>query len=383
MNRNCKSCGGRIRYDIKSQKLICENCSSSFGVGDYGNDNNNENMDCDIYACSSCGAELIITNTESSTFCPFCGNATVVMNRVEKIKKPEVIIPFEVTAQDAVAKIKDKFNHGFFIPKVVHPEVSNLRGIYIPYYVTNVEFDGSILFQRYYKQRYYSHRRSGYCSANWVTTDASKKLNDDFSEKLEPYYFDKFKTFDEDYLLGFYSDIADVDEADAINTAKTRVTEYAFKKMTDTVPLTQKMSKSMRCTSEVYDKPITAMLPAWFYTYNYKGTPYTIAVNGQTGSVAGGVPWSKAKFFSLTAALALALMALMFLVIYLTINSNMIMLYIFLCLLLGLGCFVLLYGRKLFIDSNGHNRLFDMIRSNKVASSSALTKYVNKRQEGQ
>ena len=30
------------------------------------------------------------------------------------------------------------FKKGFFIPNVVHPEPSDMRGIYIPYYVTNI-----------------------------------------------------------------------------------------------------------------------------------------------------------------------------------------------------------------------------------------------------
>ena len=89
MIRNCKNCGGRISYNIKRQGLTCDNCDSVFSVGEYGSgatDNSSLDMECDIYSCSSCGAELILNNTESSTFCPFCGNATVVMSRVAKIK---------------------------------------------------------------------------------------------------------------------------------------------------------------------------------------------------------------------------------------------------------------------------------------------------------
>lgn len=47
------------------------------------------------------------------------------------------------------------------------------------------------------------------------------------------------------------------------------------------------------------------MLPAWFVTFSYKGTPHTILVNGQTGKVSGGVPWNKSLFARVFAAFCL------------------------------------------------------------------------------
>ena len=66
MIRNCKNCAGRVHFDIKSQKLVCNSCSSNFEVGELGDAlNNTGEMECDIYACSSCGAELIVNDTRN------------------------------------------------------------------------------------------------------------------------------------------------------------------------------------------------------------------------------------------------------------------------------------------------------------------------------
>ena len=40
-----------------------------------------------------------------------------------------------------------------------------------------------------------------------------------------------------------------------------------------------------------------ALLPVWFVTIMYKGQPHTILVNGSTGKVVCGIPWSEKKFW--------------------------------------------------------------------------------------
>ena len=108
MIRNCRNCAGRVRFDIESQKIVCDTCSSGFEIGELSAESDKSaEMECDVYVCNSCGAEVVINNTESSTFCPFCGNASVVMSRVASFRRPETIIPFEVTAEDAAKNIKD------------------------------------------------------------------------------------------------------------------------------------------------------------------------------------------------------------------------------------------------------------------------------------
>lgn len=386
MIRNCKNCAGRVYFDIKSQKLVCNSCSSNFEVGELGDALNNAGeMECDIYACSSCGAELIVNDTESSTFCPFCGNATVVMSRVASVRRPEVIVPFEITPEEATKNIKDKFSKGFFVPDLINPDPSDLRGIYIPYYVTNVEFNGNMFISQIDKRNNESgYSRGCYCSANWVTTDASKKLNDTLSKRLEPYYFDKFKDFNEDYLLGFYSDIADVDEDEAVSTARSRVTDSAREKMIASVPEIRMFSDfyttKTKFLAEVYDKPVTAMLPAWFYTYRYNGIPYTIAVNGQTGQVSGGVPWDKKKFF--------ALVALVTVLIGIVLALPAIFLPADYLLTLLIGFFPLIAVVVLIIYKNlqnfdGYKKFFASIRNKNIAASNSLTSFVNKREGGQ
>ena len=314
MIRTCKNCAGKIVFDIGQKSLYCEHCGSTFDVSEYDtNEDYIENdvvdtykdmMDCNIYQCNSCGAEISINDTEASTFCIYCGNPAIVFSRVARLKKPDMIIPFEISKDEALNIVRNRIGNGFFIPREIKnfkPEL--LRGIYIPYYVTKVEHDVSAIISAVQSSgknsHTYYHERSGYASLPWITTDASTTLSDSSSQRLEPYALDSAKPFDEDYLVGFYSDMADVDEADAIATAKKRAKTVVEEELFKSVKGSSKKIYNARYDSVVYDKPVTAMLPAWFLTFRYKDKPYTIIVNGQTGKVVGGVPWNKALFITL------------------------------------------------------------------------------------
>ena len=63
-----------------------------------------------VLQCSACGAELAMNRVETSSFCPYCGNATVATDRLVDYLKPEYIIPFKVTKEEAEQKIREKLN---------------------------------------------------------------------------------------------------------------------------------------------------------------------------------------------------------------------------------------------------------------------------------
>lgn len=311
MIRNCKNCAGKVVFDIHSQKLYCNSCGSYFSVSDYGIEEDykekepvvdeKDTMERSIFTCNSCGAQITLGKNEASTFCVYCGNPTIVFSRIAKIKKPEMIIPFKVSKEEALALVKQKIKKGFFIPKEIkNLKVDALRGIYIPYFVTSVECDASAVISGKHKSgkhtvtRYYL--RSFWTSMPWITTDASTTLSDSSSQRIEPYDIREAQVFDEDYLLNFYSDIADVSYTEAMSVAKGRAKDIMHEELIKSGKGHSKKIHHIRENYEVYEKPVTAMLPAWFLTFRYENVPYTILVNGQTGKVVGGVPWDKKKF---------------------------------------------------------------------------------------
>ena len=53
------------------------------------------------FVCPSCGGEIITDENTAATFCPYCANPTILPGRVSGGLKPDGVIPFQTTKEDA------------------------------------------------------------------------------------------------------------------------------------------------------------------------------------------------------------------------------------------------------------------------------------------
>ena len=86
---------------------------------------------------SSCGAELICDENTAATSCPYCGNPTVVPGQFSGQLRPDFIIPFKLSKEDAVKALKDHYKGKIFLPKSFTQEnhVQEIQGIYVPFWM--------------------------------------------------------------------------------------------------------------------------------------------------------------------------------------------------------------------------------------------------------
>jgi len=83
----CTNCSGKLIFNPASQKLECAACGSSFtpeDVRDFNADMHSRFYDTRVYSCVHCGAEIITSDTEVSTFCVYCGNPAIVFPGSQK-----------------------------------------------------------------------------------------------------------------------------------------------------------------------------------------------------------------------------------------------------------------------------------------------------------
>lgn len=315
----CKNCGRPVTFDPYSQKLSCDFCGSKFAPGDleeYASDllegaeprpvDDPNLMDCYIYSCSACGGEVVVNGTESSTTCIYCGSTSVVFSRISRQRRPECIIPFKITKEEALEEVNKQFKKGAFIPKEIKNFKSeDVKGIYLPYWVVDAEHYGSVgiltTTTRDKKVETVCYARAGAMKVKSLPVDATGILSPESCSMLEPYNTKAMKPFDENYLLGFYSNIADISFGELEHKVNKRAgeifNEFAIK---DVPPLAdRKIEAAEHDTSIDYGKIRYAMFPAWFITYRYNGLYNTILVNGETGKVVCGVPWDKRKVTAL------------------------------------------------------------------------------------
>ena len=159
----CPNCDAALTYNPSLHMMECDSCASfyepeqvswqSAGVSEeyeikendaeafllanvYAEDG--DYMQLRMYRCTSCGAELAVNDTEASSFCAFCGQPTVIYDRVSKQRKPTYIIPFEYSKEQAAAVVRNRLHRtGVFIPKEIQnlEVMEKMRGIYVPYFL--------------------------------------------------------------------------------------------------------------------------------------------------------------------------------------------------------------------------------------------------------
>ena len=140
-----------------------------------------------------------------------------------------------------------------------------------------------------------------------MTLDASEALNDNSSMKLEPFDLTSLVEFDENYLTGFYSDIADVTGHKLTSAANIRADQmFCDEAMRDCGAENTKVISSEPYTV-IDEDMVYAMMPCWFVTIKYKDEPLTILVNGESGKVVCALPFNKPLFIFLVVITALAL----------------------------------------------------------------------------
>ncbi|MBR5182310.1 MAG: hypothetical protein IKW88_08650 [Clostridiales bacterium] len=310
----CKSCAGRLIFNPASQKLECKACGNSYrpeDVEDIYASRDSKYYDTRVYTCGHCGAEVITSDTESSTFCVYCGNPAIVFSRISREYKPDGLIPFKITKEEAIGNITKKFLKNPIVPKEIAAKCKpeNLRGIYVPYWVINADFSeadyisGEVKRGKQTYTKYYS--RACETRIRNLPIDGSRILSDDTSLKLEPFYLEDSKDFDEDYLNGFYSNTSDLRYYDLRKSAAERCHKLVAEEVVKSIP---RNNRNVKIRDSFYwididDDPIYMMMPVWFFTFMYKGKPYTILVNGQTGKVVGTMPWNNSRVWAIAIAI--------------------------------------------------------------------------------
>lgn len=329
----CTYCGGALKFDADIQMLVCEHCTSMFPVEETEEEKRirestqdtadadpnadaagNSEMDCSVYECKSCGAKLVINDVEAATYCAFCGQPTIVFDRIVKRRRPDYIIPFSITKDYALASIREEFIKGDFVPddiKQFRPDL--LRGIYVPYILYDMRYKDKQLIRSKVsvnndsdntKSKYYY--RKAVAAFQEIPVDASSQLSNESSERLEPYRGNEMVEFRAEYLSGFYADLEDDDFSNLRTFALRRAKDMFNELVKGTVPGKGQTIMACRPYHE-FEKETYALFPVWFMVFHKNEQSYTIMVNGQTGKVVCALPVDKQRM-----ALRFSLLAFLF-----------------------------------------------------------------------
>ena len=337
----CPNCGGTVKFDIPSQKMKCESCGSDFEpyAFQFGNGaEESTEYDVTVFKCPQCGGEIISTDETAAGFCSYCGSSNVLLSRISKERRPELIIPFKKTKKECKDIFLKRMKKAIFAPKgyINENNINSFRGIYMPYWLYDMSQQGNISVKTST-----SHRSGDYvitdhylCSGyldnvyNGVSYDASSSFADDISESIAPFDVKGITTFTPSFLAGYYADVADVPVETYQGKAREFAQEATYNYLKQKSPMShetfeeskEKVSSSINTSLNVQR---SAMFPVWFMAYRNKNRVAYATVNGQTGKIAADVPVSVPKYFGCTAIIA-AIIAIL-LQIFLTVTPKVLL----------------------------------------------------------
>ena len=329
----CPCCGGSLQFDDKSQNIVCPYCDSQFtpeSLKDYTDElasqpqedtswdesmvqayTNEEKKGIKIYSCDSCGGEIIVDETTSSTCCPYCGNNVLVSKELSGDLKPNYVIPFKNDKEVVKENLKKFFKKKPLLPSSFSKEnvIEEIKPLYVPFWLFDADVSGTVEFKGettrrwsdsnydYRETKVYSILRGGNIAFDHVPVDGSKKMEDQLMESIEPYNFNEAVEFNAAYLAGYAADRYDVDKETTFDRATVRFrdgTVQAFRR-----DISGYDNVSMTRTNLQFDNTNAAyaLYPVWILNTKWKDKNFRFAVNGQTGKIAGNLPVSVGKAF--------------------------------------------------------------------------------------
>ena len=368
----CPACGGAIHFEAGSRKMKCPFCDSEIDIAEVdpgaaaeaGAENSGpadagaagasespassvqtspagvsledgcqamssdwnagEVAELQVFSCNSCGGEIILGATEAAGSCPFCDNNLVVPKQFEGGLKPDLVIPFKKSKEDARAAYTRHLQNRKYIPAVFRQKkhIEDIRGIYVPVWLFDADADARADFEttrekswnqgdeRFTEKEIYQCQRAGSMQFRNVPVDASTHVDSSLLESIEPYNAKDSEPFKMAFLAGYGAERYDVSMENSIHRARERMEASAETALRKTV---DGDSRVIQSDVSIYNASYRyALYPLWILNTKWNDKWYTFAMNGQTGKMAGDIPYDSGSFWKSVVLRGLGIAAVLY-----------------------------------------------------------------------
>ena len=305
----CPYCAGAVRFDIGGNSVQCEYCGSTVTREDYQKYLDKYSLYKTVeLVCPQCSASILSYDDTVSTFCSYCGSSVVFSKRVIEETRPDGIMPFKVTKDEALAAYRKRLDDSWFAPDWLKEDGEDkFIGVYMPFYSFRGEASGKCVAKGTRKD----FETVTECLVNFDLSavydgtrfDASEAFPDSLSESIDTFDPQKAVPFETSYLAGFYADGGNVDSdeyaklltgmiTDDIKQTKVSAANYDINMSTVSAPVNISRKKYL--------------LPVWFGTHRRKDRVCYSAVNGNDATCATDIPIDTSKYVRFAIILAAA-----------------------------------------------------------------------------
>lgn len=320
----CPCCGAGLFFGNQIQKMKCQYCDNEFDLDtvrefsqDLDEDAPEATVEADTrdwtedeqdhlqrFVCPSCAGEIITDANTVATFCPYCGNPSVISQRVTGGLKPDGVIPFKKSRDDAKAAFLKFCKGKVLLPKLFTQEqrLEKITGLYVPFWLYDCRGDlrGRYRATRvrvwsdrdftYTKTSHYLLTRESDAEFSGIPMDGSEKMEDALMESIEPFDYHDMVDFDTAYLSGYLADKYDVPAQAGQERIRQRVERSMDELLQDTFLGFNSVVPAGKQVHVQQSRARYVLLPVWILNTSYRGKMYTFAMNGQTGKLTGTLP---------------------------------------------------------------------------------------------
>ncbi|MFC5401694.1 hypothetical protein [Cohnella soli] len=331
----CAACGGAMAFDTESQSLKCQYCGAEqeidSSVGEQ-TEHTFDDSDEDLAAlhdwgtsqravhCEACGGETLIPSDQTTSTCVFCGSPKVLLDEEVRSIRPESVIPFQLSHDEALGSFAKWKKKRWFLPNAFKKQDvrSELHGIYIPYWTYDTEtysdYSAEVGVYHYRtvtrtrvvngKTETYTeterytvwHHTSGDYDRSFddILIPASGHYDGKLLDKLGDFDLTQLHSYAPEFLSGFISERYNITREEGWEQAQEVADGTLNDEIRDIIGGDEIRNLRIRTTyDDITYKHL--LLPVWNASYTYKSRPYYYMVNGQTGTVSGHVPRSAVK----------------------------------------------------------------------------------------
>lgn len=312
---DCPQCGGRMRFDPEKVDLVCVSCGHVEVTDEVPLEGEATPLDFAlptrsgqrwaeaerVFTCEQCGAATVLPVGETSTACPFCGNAALVHTESDReLLEPQGIAPMALEADAAAAAVQGWLSRQWWAPDRLAQLVRdrNLRPAYVPFWffdstltlhwraeVTEGEGRGSRTVVR-------TGDRTSFFTAQAQCGLSS--LPDELWQRLPTLDANRLVVFKPDYLADWPAALYDLSLAEASLRARERMVKAG---RTQVQSSSEVGSANVEVTGADFSGQAFRLVfwPFWMGTYRYGDRFYRVLVNGQTGEITGELPRDRVK----------------------------------------------------------------------------------------
>lgn len=265
-----------------------------------------------VYSCPHCGAEVVTDKTTTATSCIFCKTPLVIEKQASGSFRPRYIIPFEIDRKRIGELYERYIADKPFVPANYMTEnvIAKIRGIYLPYWLYDLHVSGSLQARGEHTTTYTSGKymvtrhhvydlyRAGYMDLWKVPVVASSKAQEAAMNAIEPFNYGKLSAYNSGYLPGFVAQRYDQDASQKEKRSSQRAEESFNNAVMSTMAGFEGLKLLGGNMKAKVREAAYAMLPVYLLYMDYdsaNGEDGLIAINGQTGKIAGNIPIDKHK----------------------------------------------------------------------------------------